>query len=114
MGSSACQRKPKPTPAPPPIPKVTVFRAGAKPAGLAFDGEHIWVANAGDNTVSSLRGEGTVGQLTLSGQVIRTVPVGQEPVALTYWENSLWVASRGEGTVSRLSADGEVVTAIRV
>jgi hypothetical protein len=39
----------------PAIQTSTTFRVGNGPVGVAFDGEDIWVANQGDNTVTKLR-----------------------------------------------------------
>jgi DNA-binding beta-propeller fold protein YncE len=36
------------------VNRVTTFAVGTQPFGLAFDGANIWVANAGDDTVSKL------------------------------------------------------------
>ncbi len=127
-----------PVPTATPVPTVTHVRTGAEPSGLAFDGEHLWIANAADNTVTRMRRDGgvlgifdvgerpvavaygggyiwvanrgsnTVSQLTLGGDVVRSAPVGAEPVALAYFSDAMWVASYAEGTVSRISLDGDV------
>jgi DNA-binding beta-propeller fold protein YncE len=34
--------------------KIGTFKVGANPAGAAFDGAHVWVANYNDGTVSKL------------------------------------------------------------
>ena len=133
-----------PVPTSTPVPTVTKFPVGAEPSGLAYDGEHMWVANAGDNTVTHMRRDGglfgsfgvgerpvavtygggyvwvanrdsdTVSQLTLNGNVVRTSPVDAEPVALAFFNGSLWVASYAEGTVSSLSISGEVSDGVAV
>jgi hypothetical protein len=36
--------------------QVTTYSVGKSPSALAFDGENMWVANSGDNTVSKLQG----------------------------------------------------------
>ena len=126
------------------MPTVTKFPVGREPSGLAYDGEHMWVVNAADNTVTHMRRDGglfgsfgvgerpvavtygggyvwvanrdsnTVTQLTLNGNVVRTSPVDAEPVALAFFNGSLWVASYAEGTVSRVSIGGEVSDGVAV
>ena len=64
-----------PTPTATPVPTVTYFRTGGEPSGLAFDGEHIWIANAADNTVTRMRRD---------GGVLGIFDVGERPVAVAY------------------------------
>ena len=106
---------PTPTPGPPPgttrtlLPRAFTFTGGAGPTGLLFDGEHIWVANSFDHTVSKLARDGTV---------VGTFPVGKGPIALALDGKDIWVANSGietpgvdpqeAGTVSKLSLDGTV------
>ena len=133
-----------PLPTSTPVPTVTKFPVGAEPSGVAFDGEHMWIANAADDTVTYMRRDGglfgtfrvgrrpvavtygggyvwvanrdsnTVSQLTLNGNVVRTSAVGAEPVALEFFNGSLWVASYAEGTVSSLSIGGQLSDGVAV
>ena len=50
---------------------------GTRPVGLAStpDGEHVYVANAGDNTMSVID--------TATGAVSATIPVGKSPLGVT-------------------------------
>ena len=83
---------PTPTPTPTPIPiEATTPTAQAAPAptlaavryivgrepwGLAFDGEHTWVANSGNDTVTKLR--------AADGTNLGTFPVGHGPIDLAF------------------------------
>ncbi|MFP6594132.1 MAG: hypothetical protein VB860_04020, partial [Dehalococcoidia bacterium] len=68
-------RVPRPTETPVPLPPpitidgylIETFGGIKTPGDLAFDGENVWVAIVGDNTVSKLDSD---------GQIIATYPVG--------------------------------------
>ena len=62
-----------------------------------FDGEHIWVANSVDHTVS---------KLALDGTVVGAFPVGQGPIALAFDGKNIWVANWRENTLSKVGPDG--------
>jgi len=74
----------------------TTFGVGASPAGIAFDGTNIWVANEGGNSVSKL--------LASTGSVVGTYPVGADPIAITFDGGNIWVANLGSDTVTKLLA----------
>ena len=66
---------------------------GNSPIGVAFDGTHIWVANAGDDTVTKLRASDGVSQ--------GTFPVGSVPVGVAFDGTHIWVANQISYTVSK-------------
>jgi peptide/nickel transport system substrate-binding protein len=69
------------------------YPVGRGPSAMAVGGGSLWVANAGDGTVSRIeRGR---------AQIV-TIPVGEDPVGLAFAAGSLWVTDRG-GAVSQIS-----------
>ena len=84
------------------------FTAGGNisfPSGLAFDGAHIWVANAGGGGVTELNASdgSKVGTFTAGGDVIVSV-------ALAFDGAHIWVANWNLNTVTELDAsDGSKV-----
>ncbi|MBV8902857.1 MAG: hypothetical protein JOZ22_04410 [Acidobacteriia bacterium] len=73
---------------------TTQFPTGAGPAGVAFDGDNIWIANESDNTVSKLQAS--------SGAILGSFSVGSGPRALAFDGANIWVANYGGNTVSKL------------
>lgn len=73
-------------------PRVNV---GFGPIGLAFDGEHIWVANTDDATVSRI-------DVSTGERVGEAVAVGRGPVAVAVAGGSVWVASQDARTLTRI------------
>jgi YVTN family beta-propeller protein len=69
------------------------YPVGRAPSALAAGGGSMWVANAGDGTVSRIERGGT--------QVV-TIPVGEEPADIAFAAGSLWVTDRA-GAVSQIS-----------
>jgi hypothetical protein len=63
----------------------------------AFDDTHIWVANAGDNTVT---------ELNLDGSVAGTFHVGSAPRSITTDGAHICVANSADGTLTELNSDG--------
>jgi hypothetical protein len=59
--------------------RTTSFAVGNQPYGVAFDGENIWTANLGDNTVTKLR--------AADGTVLGTFTVGSQPIGATFLSN---------------------------
>ena len=74
------------------VPSWGSFRVGNGPVDILFDGESIWVANAGDDTVT---------QLSLLGLHLGTYRVGDGPVALAFDGQSIWVANLEDSTLTR-------------
>jgi len=69
--------------------------AGNNPQGIAFDGQHIWVANKNDNSVSIVSARGTY---------LRTIRVERQPTGVCFDGTSIWVANSGSNTVSKVTA----------
>jgi DNA-binding beta-propeller fold protein YncE len=85
--------------------QITSFPTGNGPSALAFDGEHMWVANSVDGTVMKLD--------TSTGQVLGTYPAGKTPMALAFDGANIWVASAGDGLLYKLRAsDGTSVLTV--
>jgi len=115
------------------------FPVGASPAaGIAFDGNNIWVANSGSNNVTvlsasngSLVGTYTVGvgpraiafdgsnmwaaggayvtELSSSGATVGTYTVGPSPFAIAFDGSNMWVANNGSNNVTELSSSGATI-----
>ena len=81
-------------------------QVGNDPAGLAFGGGALWVADRSDGTVSRIN--------PATHNVIR-VDVGAAPEALTVTAGDVWVANFDDDTVSRINiAANKVVDTIAV
>jgi hypothetical protein len=72
------------------------FPAGNFPAGLAFDGENMWVVNNGDDTVTKLRAS--------DGAILGTFPVGSKPSDAVFDGANLWVTNSQSASVTKLRA----------
>jgi YVTN family beta-propeller protein len=70
-------------------------RVGTDPAGLAYGGGALWVANRSDGSVSRIDPE--------THTVIQTIDVGTAPEALTVTAGFVWVANFSDDTVSRIN-----------
>ena len=66
---------------------VGTYSVGTYPAGLAFDGTNIWVANNGSNSVTKL--------LASTGAVVGTIAVGSAPIGVAFDGSNMWVANGG-------------------
>ncbi len=69
---------------------------GTAPAGLAFDGANMWVANDGANTVQKI-------------PIATRIPgppiaVGREPNAVAFDGSNIWVANEIDGTLQKIPA----------
>jgi YVTN family beta-propeller protein len=67
---------------------------GNSPAGLASDGQRLWVAYLEDNAVQAI-------DLATGSRVI-TILVGREPVGLAFDGKRVWVANMEDGTVQAI------------
>jgi YVTN family beta-propeller protein len=77
------------------------------PLGVSSDGTHVWVANAGSNTVTELNAS--------TGAVIRKITVGYVPSGASSDGTHVWVANVSDNTVSELNAStGAVIQTIPV
>ncbi len=72
------------------------FPAGSTPAGIAFDGANIWVANQDDNNVTKLRAS--------DGTILGVFPVGNHPLAIAFDRANIWVVNGGDNNVTKLRA----------
>ena len=94
-----------PRPSPPRLAQPDVaaseassFPVGRGPAGVAFDGTSIWVANQFSDTVTELR--------ILDGRVVERFRVGKAPAAVAFDGTHIWVPNSGSNTVSKRQAVG--------
>jgi YVTN family beta-propeller protein len=69
------------------------YTVGRAPSAMAAGAGSVWVANAGDGTVSRIERR--------RAQIV-TIPVGQRPADVAFGAGSLWVTDRG-GAVSQVS-----------
>lgn len=72
------------------------------PAGIAFAGDSIWIADYG---------RGLAVQMSLSGVVLRSVPVGLGPFAISFNGSQVWVANENSNSVSVINAANGAVAA---
>lgn len=77
---------------------TTSFEVGNQPGGVAFDGQNIWVASVGDDTVSKLRASDGTNLGTFK------MYTGAEPLGLAFDGASIWVANSGGNDVVKLRA----------
>lgn len=81
------------------------FPTGTSPNGIAFDGAHLWVANAGENTVSKIRAS--------DGMGLGTFAVGTEPRRVAFDGANVWVSNWNSSSVMKLRAsDGQLLQTI--
>ncbi len=78
------------------------FDVGGGPRGIAFDGEHIWVVNGNEDSVSKLR--------SADGTHLGSFAVGDSPVDIVFDGLNIWVSNSGSNTVTKLRVtDGEIL-----
>jgi YVTN family beta-propeller protein len=75
-------------------PLKIVTAVGVRPTGLALDGQTLWVANWGDDTLSAIDTENEARS--------RVLPAGSRPLCIVSAEGRLWVTDSGDDTVLRL------------
>jgi DNA-binding beta-propeller fold protein YncE len=88
---------------------------GPGPVTLAYDGMHVWVTNPNGNSVFMVQPiplpgiNGPPGPpneyefgVGLTGNVIGTIPVGNDPAAITFDGANIWVANEGDNTVTKI------------
>jgi hypothetical protein len=82
--------------------QTTSFAVGTHPAGVAFDGSNIWVANFSDGTLTKLRAG--------DGAVLGIFLVGASADGLAFDGANIWVSNYNENTVTKLRAsDGTIL-----
>jgi len=59
---------------------------------VAVDGGSVWVANAGDDTVTRIE----------SGKAGKPIPVGDDPIGIAAGGGVVWTANFRDGTVSKI------------
>jgi YVTN family beta-propeller protein len=69
---------------------------GASPVDVLVSQEMVWVANAGQGTVSRID--------PATNTVSKTIQVGRNPIRLAAGFGSIWVANQTEQTISRIDA----------
>ena len=74
---------------------VATVDVGASPRGVAFDGEHIWVANNGSDTVSKIN--------IASNAEVESVDVGLKPHGVAFDGAHIWVSNCEGQSVSRIN-----------
>jgi YVTN family beta-propeller protein len=79
---------------------------GISPSAVAAGEGSVWVANAGDNTVSRVNPRTT--------GVVRTISVGRRPQGIAIGDGALWVSDAADGLVTRIDAASSSVTTIQV
>jgi YVTN family beta-propeller protein len=81
------------------------IKVGNSPDGIAVSQGDVWVANAGDGTISRVDEE--------SGRVLGTIPYAGHLGAaapITLWQHALWVGDNSSGTVDRIDpASGKMI-----
>jgi YVTN family beta-propeller protein len=80
--------------------------AGDLPSAIAIGEGSVWIANAGENTVSRINPR-TYG-------VVRTISVGRRPDGLVVADGAVWVADQGDDLVTRIDSASSSVTTIPV
>jgi peptide/nickel transport system substrate-binding protein len=70
---------------------------GLAPAGVASDGEAVWVTNTGGNSVSRID--------PVTNDVRQTIPVGGGPSGIAAGGGAAWVANGLDGTVTKIDAE---------
>jgi YVTN family beta-propeller protein len=75
---------------------VATIPVGAGPVDVLVSQDAVWVANAGQGTVSRVD--------PATNTVTQTIQVGRNPVRLAAGFGSIWVANQTEQTISRIDA----------
>jgi DNA-binding beta-propeller fold protein YncE len=75
---------------------VSAYAAGNSPAGVAFDGTNIWVADANSYNVTKL--------LASNGTAEGKYTVGSSPIGVAFDGTNIWVANDGDSTVTKIGA----------
>ena len=70
------------------------IKVGHRPRGVAVGEGSVWVANAGDATVTRIDPTGRI-----AGKPIK---VGQDPIGIAVGAGAVWTANFRAGTVTRI------------
>jgi hypothetical protein len=101
-----------PTQAPGPV-TVAAQNLGASPYGIAFDGTHIWTANAGAHLAASTVSIITP-QATIPYPVTNVASGFMELVGILFDGAHIWVTDKLAGTLLQLDAGGAVLQTVPV
>jgi YVTN family beta-propeller protein len=83
--------------------RTTEVPTGSEPSALAVGAKSVWVANAGDGTVTRIEAS--------SGRVIGDpIRVGGRPTDLAVADGVVWVTNFDDATVTRIDAASQTVT----
>jgi hypothetical protein len=83
---------------------VSIFSAGfSHPNGILYDGNNIWITDAGDDTLKKLD--------PIDGSVIQTVPVGDNPHSPVFDGANIWVPNFSSNSITVVRASSGVVLA---
>jgi YVTN family beta-propeller protein len=82
---------------------VLKLRAGADPVAIATDARAVWVANAGDNSLSRIDPR--------TNRVVQAIGVGKSPAAVATGGGAVWVALGDDASVARIDPRTNRVTA---
>ena len=81
---------------------VGSYATGSGPAGIAFDGQCMWVANSQANTVSRINAS--------TGALVGTYATGVWPRWVVFDGTNVWVTNGSDNTVSKFRAsDGQLL-----
>lgn len=85
---------------------------GSFPEGIAYDGERIWIANAGD---PRFPGTGSVSIVTFNPLSVATVTTGlSRPAGIIYDGTNIWVTDDGDNNLKKLDSNGNVLMSVAV
>lgn len=96
-------------------PQVVSYPIGVAPRAILFDGQHLWVTNSFDGTVTQLQATGCDQSPDPCGQPIGegTYKVDRLPLALAYDGTAIWVANGTSRTLSRLDRQtGDILATV--
>jgi hypothetical protein len=81
---------------------IATINVGNNPQALAFDGAHMWIANAGSNSVTKIR--------VSDNAVLGSFNIGSGPSSLAFDGDNMWVANWGTNSLVRFrTSDGAIL-----
>lgn len=75
-----------------------------RPGAIAFDGEHMWIANRGDEDISDDDAVTKINAITR--KVVADFAVGKSPTAIAFDGENIWVANSGDNDLTKFKTDG--------
>jgi hypothetical protein len=83
---------------------------GTNPEGIAYDGEHIWIANGGTGP-----GTGSVSRVSLNPLLVTTVTTGFSSVfGILYDGANIWVTDSGDAKIKKLDSNGMILQSVSI